>query len=71
MAQRAARAVPDEIWSAEQVAAYLKLIERTIRDWRERHATFPQPLDLPGRSLRWYWQDVVDWTLSARGVLTG
>ena len=63
--------VPDEIWTAEQVATYFKVTERTLRDWRDRDATFPQPLDLPGRALRWYVEDIVAWTKSLRGELVG
>jgi predicted DNA-binding transcriptional regulator AlpA len=71
MGERVRHPVPDEVWTAEQVAEYFKVTERTLRDWRDRDATFPQPLDLPGRALRWYVDDVVAWTLSLRGGLTG
>ena len=66
MAGRDVSVVPDDVWTAEQVAAYFKVAERTLRQWREVDATFPQPLDLPGRALRWYGRDVVDWALSLR-----
>lgn len=71
MAERVAPAVPDDIWTAEQVAVYFKVTERTLRDWRDRDVTFPQPLDLPGRALRWYADDVVAWARSLRGELVG
>lgn len=67
MVQRSLPAVPDEIWTAGQVAQYFKVTERTVREWRDRDATFPEPLGLPGRALRWYVQDVTDWTRSLRG----
>lgn len=63
------REIPDDMWTLEQVAAYFKVTGRTIRDWRDLDATFPLPLELPGRSLRWYRQDVIDWALSLRGEL--
>lgn len=62
-------ALPDELWTSEQVAAYFKVAERTLRQWREVDATFPQPLDLPGRLLRWYGADIVEWALSLREEL--
>ncbi|MDP8927727.1 MAG: hypothetical protein M3O70_03890 [Actinomycetota bacterium] len=46
---------------------YFRVCERTIREWRDLDATFPAPLDLPGRLVRWYRQDVIDWALSLRG----
>jgi len=67
--ERVRPAVPDEVWTAEQVARYFKVTERTIREWRDRDASFPQPLDLPGRALRWYGRDVIDWMRSLRGEL--
>lgn len=60
--------VPDDVWTQEQVAAYFKVSDRTIREWREVDATFPPPLDLPGRTIRWYRQDIISWALSLRGV---
>jgi hypothetical protein len=60
-----ARRVPDDLWTLDDVAAYFKVRERTIRDWRDHDATFPAPLDLPGRSVRWY--RVVEWA-RCRGV---
>lgn len=66
---RAVVAAADELWSPEDVAAYFKVSDRTIRDWRAHDATFPRPLDLPGRSVRWYHSDIVEWALSLRGEL--
>lgn len=63
------RDVPDDLWTTEEVAAYFEVTDRTIRDWRQQDATFPLPLDLPGRSVRWYRQDVIAWALSLRGEL--
>ncbi len=64
-----AKTVPDDLWTIDQVAAYFKVTARTIREWREVDPTFPAPLDLPGRSLRWYRDDVLAWALSLRGEL--
>lgn len=66
MAERGVRVVPDDVWTTEQVAAYFKVAERTIRQWRAVDASFPEPLALPGRTLRWHGQDVVAWALSLR-----
>lgn len=66
---RARAEVPDDLWTVDDVAAYFKVTARTIREWREVDATFPAPLDLPGRSVRWYRRDVVEWALSLRGEL--
>lgn len=65
----AAKTVPDDLWTVEQVAAYFKVTARTIREWREVDPTFPASLDLPGRSVRWYGPDVTAWALSLRGQL--
>ncbi len=62
-----AKSVPDDLWTVEQVATYFKVTARTIREWREIDPTFPTPLDLPGRSVRWYGDDVIAWALSLRG----
>lgn len=57
----------DHLWTAEDVAEYFQVTARTIRQWRDVEATFPQPLDLPGRSVRWYRADITEWALSLRG----
>lgn len=57
-----------ELWTVEEVADFFRISNRTLREWRELDPTFPLPLDLPGRTLRWYPQDVVDWALSLREV---
>lgn len=57
----------DELWTIEDVADYFKVTPRTIREWRDIEATFPQPLDLPGRSVRWYRPDIAEWALGLRG----
>lgn len=63
------RDVPADLWTTEEVAAYFQVTDRTIRDRRQQDATFPLPLDLPGRSVRWYREDIVAWALSLRGEL--
>lgn len=60
----------EQLWTALHVAEYFRVSERTLREWRDADPTFPLPLDLPGRTLRWHPQDVVDWALSLRGVPT-
>lgn len=60
--------VPNDLWTVDDVADYFKVTPRTIRGWREQDVTFPLPLDLPGRSLRWYRKDIVEWALSLRGL---
>lgn len=69
MTERKRPPVPEDVWTSEQVAIYFQISERTLRDWRDRDATFPQQLDLPGRSLRWYGQDIIRWALSLRGEI--
>jgi predicted DNA-binding transcriptional regulator AlpA len=59
--------VPDDLWTAEQVASYFKVTPRTIREWREVDPTFPACLELPGRSVRWHRNDIIKWALSLRG----
>lgn len=61
--------VPGDLWRIDEVAAYFRVTPWTIRAWRNTDATFPAPLDLPGRSLRWYRDDVIEWALSLRGQL--
>ncbi len=61
--------VPDDLWTIAEVVSYFRVCERTIREWRDLDPTFPAPLDLPGRLLRWYRQDVIDWALSLRGAV--
>lgn len=46
MTERKRPPVPDDVWTSEQVAVYFQISERTLRDWRDRDATFPQQLDL-------------------------
>lgn len=64
---RGATATPDDVWTIEDLAAYFKVTRRTIREWRETDPTFPRPLELPGRSVRWFRGDVVDWVATLRG----
>ncbi len=61
--------VPDDLRTIAEVASYFRVCERTIREWRDLDATFPAPLDLLGRLVRWYRQDVIDWALSLRGAV--
>lgn len=61
--------VTGELWTIDDVASYFKVTARTIREWCELDPTFPRSLDLPGRSVRWYREDVVAWVLSLRGEL--
>lgn len=65
--RRAIVEVPDDVWTMEQVAAYFKVTPRTIREWREVDPSFPRPLELPGRSVRFYRGDVTGWALTSRG----
>lgn len=58
----------DQLWTVDDVAAYFKVAPRTIRDWRAMEATFPPPLELPGRSIRWHEADILEWARSLRGV---
>lgn len=55
-----------DLWTVDDVAAYFRVTTRTVREWRTVEATFPPPLDLPGRSVRWYGPDVTAWALSSR-----
>lgn len=57
---------PLHLWTVGDVAEYFRISERTLREWRELDPTFPMPLDLPGRTLRWHPDDVVEWALSLR-----
>lgn len=41
-----------DLWTVDDVAAYFRVTTRTVREWRAVEATFPAPLDLPGRSVR-------------------
>lgn len=56
----------EDLWTVDDVAAYFRVTTRTVRQWRAVEATFPAPLDLPGRSVRWYGPDVTAWALSLR-----
>lgn len=63
--------VEHALWTVGDVADYFRIAERTLREWRELDPTFPLPLDLPGRTLRWYPRDIVEWALSLREVGLG
>lgn len=56
-----------ELWTVDDVADYFQVTPRTVREWRSIEATFPQPLDLPGRSIRWHRSDITEWAISLRG----
>jgi len=57
----------NDLWTIDDVAAYFRVTPRTVREWRAQEATFPQPRDLPGRSVRWYRPDITEWAVSLRG----
>lgn len=61
-----APATPARLWTPEDVCAFFGISPRTFREWREQVPTFPTPLRLPGRVLRWHPDDVTRWADSRR-----
>ena len=57
-----------QLWTVADVAEFFGISKRTLREWRELDPTFPMPLDLPGRTLRWHPDDVIEWALSLRAA---
>lgn len=49
------------LWGPEEVCRYLGVRPRTLRQWRTLDPTFPLPLILPGRLVRWLPAQVVGW----------
>jgi len=49
------------LWSPADVCWYLGIRPRTLREWRATDASFPLPLALPGRVVRWLPAHVVAW----------
>ena len=65
-ARSEAAAAPERLWTQEDVCAFFHISPRTFREWREQVPTFPTPLRLPGRVLRWHPDDVTRWADSRR-----
>lgn len=59
----------DEIMTAAEVAAMLKVAPRTVAEtWLRgrNNPTFPRPFYLGGKTKRWYRKDIVAWANSKR-----
>jgi predicted DNA-binding transcriptional regulator AlpA len=54
-----APAAPEPLWSADDVAAFLQLSTRTVRDLASE-PTFPAPMIVSG-SKRWHPDDIRTW----------
>lgn len=51
----------DRTWTATDVAAFFQVSDRLVREWRRTDLTFPLPLALPGRTVRWDPAAVMAW----------
>lgn len=49
-----------ELLTAEQLAALLQTSVRSIRRWQDS-GRLPAPVHLPGRLLRWWRSEILDW----------
>lgn len=58
----------NRICDARELAQLLGMNERVIRN-KARNGSFPPPLNLAGRLLRWDVEDVMRWVRSREGVL--
>jgi len=51
----------DQLVGAAEIAQRLGLAQRTVHDWRRRHADFPAPVAELTAALVWNWPDVERW----------
>lgn len=51
----------DEPWSADEIAAYLKLGKRTVQNKIITDKTFPTGIPLPSGGRRWLAKEVRSW----------
>ena len=62
--------IPDDLWTAEDVAVYLRLSVGTVRNRVLSHCTFPRAVRIPttddGGSRRWPAKEVRAWALRHR-----
>jgi predicted DNA-binding transcriptional regulator AlpA len=58
---------PSALWRIKDVAEFLNVDVRTVRRWRQTEATFPLPVDLPGRTLRWFPSNLLSWIRGTHG----
>ena len=54
----------DEIWTAKEIAQYLKVCPRYVAETLSKRAGFPKRLDL-GRG-RWLRQEIEQWAYQSR-----
>ncbi len=60
----------DDLVGAAEIAERLGVkLAQTVRDWRRRHAEFPDPVLTLTMGSIWYWPDVEEWARST-GRLT-
>lgn len=58
-------AMQNELWDADEIAAFLKLKKRSVQQSiinRNRNPSFPAPVILPTGGRRWTRQSVIDWS---------
>lgn len=55
------RHADDRLWGVADVCRFLGVNERTLRQWRREDLTFPGPLPLPGRVVRWLPSTIRRW----------
>jgi predicted DNA-binding transcriptional regulator AlpA len=53
------------LWTAEEIADYLRVSPRTVREVYAPQPGFPRPVS-PGRHLRWYAHEVAEWVEGTR-----
>jgi predicted DNA-binding transcriptional regulator AlpA len=58
--------VADELWTAHEIADYLKLSVKSIGNRVLNHDTFPCAVILPTRSRRWLAKEVRAWAIKHR-----
>ncbi len=56
----------DDVWSVEEIAAYLKLSVGSIRNHVLSSAGFPSPVNLPSGGRRWLAKEVRAWVEKRR-----
>lgn len=56
----------DDLWGAEEIAAYIKLSKKSVRNRFLHKPGFPAPVELPGGCQRWVAKEVRAWALRHR-----
>ena len=60
-----AQAIPDRLWSVDDIAVYTGFSTKTVRELKSRPG-FPRPIVF-SKQERWIMQEVKDWAKKQRG----